>query len=157
MTIDQAAFRQALGHFATGVTVVTTSHEGAFYGMTVSAFSSLSLEPPLILICIQTTTPTHEALADASTFAVNILCEDQEQLSRHFATRQSEKFEGIAYTLGASGCPLLSGVLATIECRITERLPGGDHTIIVGEVLQTAVHKGTPLIYYRSGYGRFRV
>jgi flavin reductase (DIM6/NTAB) family NADH-FMN oxidoreductase RutF len=156
MSIDQAAFRQALGHFATGVTVVTTSHNDALYGMTVSAFSSLSLEPPLVLICIQTTTTTYEALAEASAFAVNILADDQEHLSRHFATPQSEKFEGIAYTLGAGGCPLLGGVLATLECRIVERLPGGDHTIIVGEVEQSAVHDGTPLIYYRSGYGRFR-
>lgn len=141
-----------LGHFASGVTVVTTCHEQINYGITVSSFSSLSLEPPLVLICIDRLVTSHDAIKGAGVFAVNILPEAGERLSRHFATRELDKFSGIAYHLGLNGVPLLDEALATLECRIVQQAPGGDHTIFIGEVMTGATRPDKPLIYYRSGY-----
>lgn len=152
MTIDQGEFRRVLGHFASGVTVVTTCYEQVNYGITVSSFSSLSLVPALVLICIDQSVTSHAALEHSGVFAVNILAEDGERLSRHFATREVDKFNGIAYHLGQNGVPLLDEALATLECRIVQQIPGGDHTIFLGEVLTGATRQGKPLIYYRSGY-----
>ena len=152
MAIDQDEFRRVLGHFASGVTVVTTRHEDVYYGITVSAFASLSLDPPLVLICIEQQAPSHAALQAAGSFAVNILAEDGEYLSRHFASREIDKFDGIAYHIGVTGAPLLNDALATLECRIVQQVQGGDHTIFMGEVLGASTHQGKPLIYYRSGY-----
>lgn len=152
MTIDQGEFRRVLGHFASGVTVVTTCYDQTNYGITVSSFSSLSLDPPLVLICIDQSVTSHAALERSGMFAVNILPEEGEGLSRHFATREVDKFDGVAYHLGQHGAPLLDDALATLECRIVQQLPGGDHTIFLGEVLTGATRTGKPLIYYRSGY-----
>ncbi len=152
MAIDQDEFRRVLGHFASGVTVVTISHEDMLYGITVSSFSSLSLKPPLVLICIDQRVASHSVLLEAGSFAVNILAEDSERLSRHFASREPDKFKGIAYHFGLTGAPLLDGALAMIECRVVGQAPGGDHTIFIGEVLSASTSHGKPLIYYRSGY-----
>ncbi len=156
MSIDQAEFRQALGHFATGVTVVTTGQDGALQAATVSAFSSLSLEPPLVLVCLHNEWGGLPLLKAAGGFAVNILAADGERLSRHFAARSDDKFAGIAYHLAGNGAPLLDEALATLECRVHKLLPGGDHTIIVGEVVAMQVNTGQPLLYYRGGYGAFQ-
>jgi flavin reductase (DIM6/NTAB) family NADH-FMN oxidoreductase RutF len=150
--MDQSLFRQVMGHFASGVTVVTTNHEGHLSGLTVSSFTSLSLEPPLILVCIDHTAASHATIAAAGRFAVNILSEGQEYLSRRFATRDSEKFLADTYTLSSHGLPLLNGALAHIECSLHSSLPGGDHTIYVGEVVAADVNIARPLVYFRSGY-----
>ena len=153
MTVSKDEFRRALGHFASGVTVVTTRpEEGQPLGITVSAFSSLSLEPPLVLICIDKRASLHDHLKEGSHFAVNILAEDQELVSRRFASKVEDRFEGLGYRVGETGAPLLSGALASIECRIVHAYPGGDHTIIVGEVLMADVREGRPLAYFRGGY-----
>ncbi len=152
MAIDQDEFRRVLGHFASGVTVVTVAHENSLYGITVSSFTSLSLNPPLVLICIDKRVITHAVLEQAGSFAVNILAEDGEHLSRHFASREQDKFRGIAFHTGITGAPLLDDVLATIECRIVQQADGGDHTIFMGEVLVGSTRSGKPLIYFRSGY-----
>ena len=153
MTVSKDEFRRALGHFASGVTVVTSrSEDGRPLGITVSAFSSLSLDPPLILICIDKRASLHDHLKEGGHFAVNILAEDQELISRRFASKVEDRFEGIGYREGDMGAPLISGALATIECRIVHSYPGGDHTIIVGEVLATEVSNGRPLAYFRGGY-----
>lgn len=152
MAIEQDTFRRVLGHFASGVTVVTVAHENTLHGITVSSFASLSLHPPLVLICIDKLVGSHATLQAAGHFAVNILAEDGEDLSRHFASREPDKFKGIAYQPGSNGDPLLDKALATIECRITQQADGGDHTIFMGEVLAAATKPGKPLIYYRSGY-----
>ena len=152
LTIDQGEFRRVLGHFASGVTVVTTCYEQTNYGITVSSFSSLSLVPPLVLICIDQKVSSHAALQNAGVFAVNILPEEGERLSRHFATREVDKFKGVAFHTGQLGAPLLDEALGTIECRIVQQVPGGDHTIFIGEVTAAATRPGKPLIYYRSGY-----
>lgn len=155
MGINQTLFRQVMGHFASGVTVVTACDNGVCSGITVSAFCSLSLEPPLVLICIDRTTSSHEVITGAGTFAVNILPENGEGLSRHFAGRIPDKFADVAFHTGQTGAPLLDGALATIECRLVERYPGGDHSIFIGEVLAAHVREGErPLVYYRSGYRR---
>jgi len=152
MPIDDARFRQAMGHFASGVTVVTTEQEGELYGMTVSSFSSVSLKPPLILICIDKGVPSHDAIRNAGHFVVNILEERQEHLSRRFATTTNDKFKGVAWHSGQLGLPLLDNTLAAIECRLREVLDGGDHTIFIGEVMDAEIHEGAPLLYYRRGY-----
>ena len=152
MPIDEFRFRQALGHFASGVTVVTTEHEGKLYGMTVSSFASLSLKPPLILICVDKTVNTHEAIAASGRFAVNILEQDQEHLSRRFATHEDNKFVGVAWHIGQFGLPVLEGVLTVIECHVRNTIEGGDHTIFIGEVMDAEINQGSPLLYYRRGY-----
>lgn len=154
MPVDPSTFRAALGRFASGITIVTARDaDGRDVGMTVSAFSSLSLNPPLILVCVDHGASVAPVLESATTFAVNILCEDQEPLSRRFAEREVDRFDGVAYERGQLGVALLSGTLAHLECRTVTRHVAGDHTILVGEVVATEVHEGNPLLYYRSGYG----
>lgn len=153
MGVSNEEFRRTLGHFPSGVTVVTA--KGADKqprGLTVSAFSSLSLDPPLILICIDLRASIHDELKEGSQFAVNILSEGQEAVSRRFASKDPDRFNGVGYTEGANGAPLLDGALAHIECRVVNAYPGGDHTIFAGEVEATAVRENKPLIYFRGGY-----
>lgn len=152
MTLDAALFRQAMSRFASGVTVVTTSQAGELYGLTVSSFSSLSLEPRLALVCIDGRTRLHAALAASQVFVINILASDQEALSRHFAGPQKHDWSGIVHTLGVHGAPVLDGALATLECRLASTFTGGDHTIVVGEIEQATAADGAPLVYYRAGY-----
>jgi flavin reductase (DIM6/NTAB) family NADH-FMN oxidoreductase RutF len=152
MPIDEMRFRQVMGRFASGVTVVTTTHGDELFGLTVSSFASLSLNPQLLLICVDKSVRAHQSIADAGIFAVNILSERQEHLSRRFASRDIDKFAGVGWRRGLLGLPLLEGALATIECRVHSSLPGGDHTIFVGEVFDAEVHEGAPLLYFRSGY-----
>lgn len=154
-TIDPALFRSVLGRFASGVTVVTARDSARTdHGMTVSAFCSLSLDPLLVLICVEHNTVLHGVLADASQFAVNMLASGQESISRRFSEQIDDRFEGIGYTRGITGCAILGGVLGYLECDIDARFPGGDHTIIVGKVIAAAAHKGSPLLYYRGGYAQ---
>ena len=152
MPIDESRFRQAMGYFATGVTVVTTEHGGQLYGMTVSSFASLSLKPPLVLICIEKILTTHTAIAEAGQFAINILEQGQEHLSRRFAMRENDKFVGVAWHSSRFGLPVIEGALAIIECQLRDTFPGGDHSIFVGEVMDAELRQGSPLLYYRRGY-----
>jgi flavin reductase (DIM6/NTAB) family NADH-FMN oxidoreductase RutF len=156
MPIDEFRFRQAMGHFASGVTVVTTKHAEQFYGMTVSSFASLSLKPPLVLICIDKLVSSHDAIKESGHFVVNILEKRQEHLSRRFSISESDKFTGVAWRTGQLGLPVLEDVLAVIECRLSEILPGGDHTVFIGEVVYASVSEGTPLLYYRRGYHQLK-
>jgi flavin reductase (DIM6/NTAB) family NADH-FMN oxidoreductase RutF len=156
MSVDQETFRTLLSRFLSGVTIVTTSDDdGRPHGMTVSSFCSVSLEPPLILVCIDRTASLHDLLIRAETFAVNILAGDQEVLSRRFADTGIEaRFDGVAWSQGSAG-PLIDGVHATLECKSVGHLPGGDHSIIIGQVLGgSAASRGSPLLYYRGGYGQ---
>ena len=155
--IDDAEFKRAMSHFASGVTVVTTEHEGTRYGMTVASFASLSLHPPLVLVCVEKSVKSHEAIAASRKFGVSILAIDQADISNRFASRVDDKFEGIETSRGAStGVPLLAGALTAIECELREQLPGGDHTIFVGEVVSITTGEGAPLVYYGSGYRELR-
>ncbi len=157
MAIGPDDFRRVLGHFASGVTVVTTwDADGRPTGLTASAFTAVSLTPPLVLICVDHRSQSYEALTTYGRFAVNILAANQEALSRRFASNRPGKCERITFQKGAQGLPLLRAALAHLECRTVHRYPGGDHTIFVGEVETAAVGKGEPLLYYRRHYGRLR-
>ena len=152
MPIDDAGFKQAMSHFASGVTVVTTEHDGTPYGLTVASFASLSLHPPLVLVCIEKTVKSHDAIASAKKFGVSILGAQQADVSNRFASKSDDKFAGIATTRGELGVPLIDGAVCTMECKVRDQLPGGDHSIFVGEVADVHVREGAPLVYFRSGY-----
>lgn len=156
MPIDDAHFRLAMSHFASGVTIVTTEHEGRPFGMTVASFASLSLNPKLVLICIETSVKTHDAIIAAGKFGVNILGSDQADISSRFASRAEDKFAGIDIFRDTLDIPMITGALTTIECRLHAQLPGGDHSIFVGEVADVQTREGDPLLYFRSGYREMR-
>jgi|SRR5438105_1855101 len=156
MPVDEARFKAALSHFASGVTIVTTEHDGKPYGMTVASFASLSLHPPLVLVCVENSVKTHEAIGAAQKFGVSILTQEQADISAKFASRRDDKFEGVAVTRGELGVPLIANALTTLECALRESLPGGDHTIFVGEVVDAQTRDGVPLLYFRSGYREMR-
>ena len=134
--------------------VSTRGADGSDQGMTVSAFCPLSLDPPLVLICIEHSASVHEALTTAPGFAVNILSARQEQIARRFSIVDIERFEGVGFTRSSSGYAILDDILGLIECRRVALHEGGDHTIIVGEVEATRIEIGTPLLYYRGGYAQ---
>ncbi|MGI8510092.1 MAG: flavin reductase family protein [Gemmatimonadaceae bacterium] len=155
MSLDPDAFRAVLGRFATGVTIVTaTDAQGVDHGMTVSAFSSLSLNPPRVLICIEHSASMHALLMETSHFAINILSDAQEETARRFAETGAQRFTGVGFTRGDRNLPILSDVLAYVECRRVAVHEGGDHTIIVGETETATVRDGKPLLYYRGGFAQ---
>jgi flavin reductase (DIM6/NTAB) family NADH-FMN oxidoreductase RutF len=156
MPIDDAHFRLAMSHFASGVTIVTTSHDGKPFGMTVASFASLSLHPPLVLVCIERSVKTHDAIAAAGKFGVSILSSAQADISSKFASRNDDKFGGVDLVPGEMDVPLIAGALTAIECRVFDQLPGGDHSIFIGEVLKIHTTEGDPLLYFRSGYREIR-
>ncbi len=154
MAIDKGQFRHVLGHFAAGVTVITTrGADGAPYGLTATAFTSVSLEPPLILVCVDKKSESHPHFS-SGVFAVNFLGAHQEHLSQHFAKSGGDKFGQMEYRTGATGAPLLAGTLGYLECRTRHVYEGGDHTIFVGEVVEADVSDVEPLLYFRGGYRR---
>lgn len=151
--VDPASFRASLARFASGVTVLTLrDRDGRDCGMTATAFSSLSLDPPLILVCVGHAASIAPSLADATHFAVHLLAAEQAPLARRFAEKDVDRFAGLTVRRGTADLPLLDGALATLQCRIQARHPGGDHEIIVGEVLAAASRDGEPLVYFRGGY-----
>jgi flavin reductase (DIM6/NTAB) family NADH-FMN oxidoreductase RutF/DNA-binding XRE family transcriptional regulator len=154
--VDEAAFRTAIAHFATGVTIITTLDAGKPAGMTASAVTSLSLDPVLLLVCINHKLRTHEAIDNSNCFVVNVLGERQEELALHFARPSPDKFAGIELDLDHE-LPVLSDAIAWFSCDVQERFPGGDHTIFTGLVTDCAAKPGRrPLLYFRSGFGTLR-
>ncbi len=146
-------FRNALGAFGTGVTVITTrAADGSLHGLTANSFSAVSLQPRLVLWSQSLRTASHAVFEAATHFAINILSTDQVDLSRRFARSAPDKFAGLAVTEGLGGCPLLPGAVATFECQAVARHPGGDHVIHVGEVLRYAYAEGAPLLFVRGRY-----
>jgi Conserved protein/domain typically associated with flavoprotein oxygenases, DIM6/NTAB family len=155
MTIDQHAFRAVLGRFSSGVTVVTlVDGEGVDCGMTVSAFCSVSLVPPLILVCVDHAASIYASMAKAENFTVNILSEGQEALARRFADPESDRFDGIGFTRGGNGSAILGDVLGYLQCKVVARHVTGDHDVIIGEVEEASADEGRPLLYYRGGYAQ---
>jgi len=153
MATEPSELRKVMGCFATGVTVITTRDQsGNPYGLTANAVTSLSLTPPLLLICVDRKAETFPHFFDSKIFMLNILAEDQEALSRRFATTGGEKFAGVACRIGHLGTPILEGTLGHIECRITETLEGGDHVIHIGEVEHAEARGGDPLLFFRGRY-----
>lgn len=151
--VSPDAFRRAMASFAASVTVVTcVDGRGRHHGMTATAFSSVSLEPPLCLVCIDKGASVLPAFRESGHFAVNMLASDQEDLSIRFAGPDDARFDGVGWRAGASGCALIAGAIATVECRLTEVVSGGDHDILLGLVVSTAIGEGAPLLYFRGGY-----
>lgn len=155
--ITAAEFREAMGHFATGVTVVTSvTSQGEPVGTTANAVSSLSLDPPLLLVCFDRQSLTLAAIRTHGAFAVNMLAAPQQHLSANFARRGfAAAWDGVGHRPGCTGCPRLHDVLAVVECTVEYRLPGGDHEIVVGRVreVEMAADGTAPLLYWRGGYG----
>ncbi len=160
MSFDSLSFRKCLGRFATGVTVVTTRVEDRIHGMTVNSFTSVSLVPPLILFCPKNGTRTFEMLKSSGVYAVNVLSGEQAYISERFAgmlTDDADRFAGLGHTPGPlTGCPLLTGCLAHLECRLVDHHRAGDHNICVAEVIGlSAPGEGDPLLYYSGNYYQF--
>ena len=154
MDIDVKKFRDTLGCFTTGVTIIpTVDTEGRPVGLTANSFSSLSLDPPLVLFCLDRNVVSFAAFHDNRHFAVNILGADQEDVSRRFARSGSEKWNGVAFDTWDTGCPILGGCIANLECNIHSIYEGGDHVIVVGEVVRLSNGGGTPLAFFRGQYG----
>lgn len=155
MAIDKTLFRRVMGNFAAGVTVVTTvGPAGQPYGLTATAFTSVSLLPPLALVCVDKKSETYPYFHPAGVFAVNFLSVDQEYVSQRFATSGGDKFDGLEWRGGELGAPLLAGTVGYVECRIAHAYEGGDHTIYVGEIAAADAAEGEPLVYFRGAYRR---
>lgn len=156
MTIDKRKLRDAMGSFATGVCVATvTLDRNTAIGMTINSFSSVSLEPPLILWSIQYTSECFDAFNASDKFAINILATEHEAHSNVYSRKGSHALDASHYSLGRTGSPVLRGSLATFECRVWARYPGGDHLILVGEVLDlTTRPHGRPLLFHKGKYAR---
>jgi flavin reductase (DIM6/NTAB) family NADH-FMN oxidoreductase RutF len=153
MVIDKQEFRRVLGHFAAGVTVVTTrGADGTPYGLTATAFTSVSLEPPLVLVCVDKRSESHPHFLASGVFTVNFLALDQEDISRRFAISGGDKFVGLASHAGATGAPVLADTLGHLDCRTTSVVDAGDHTIFVGAVEAGAAREAQPLLYFRGAY-----
>ena len=151
--ISNEDFRRAMSHFPSGVTVITTRDTaGAPHGLTVSAFCSLSAEPPLILACINKLTGSHYAFIERGAFVVHILGEHQRHLSEQFAEPRLDKFGGVPVLETENGLPVLQGALVTLECTLVEPFDGGDHSILVGKVESAVVNDSKPLVYFRGDY-----
>jgi len=153
MPIEPNELRRVMGHFATGVTIITTiSKEGVPFGLTANAFTSVSLNPPLLLISVDKKAESYAHFEQSKVFTVNILSDEQETLSRKFAVSGGDKFQGVAYQMGANGVPILDGTLAYIECKLYAVHDGGDHTLFLGEIEEARTREIKPLIFYRGGY-----
>jgi flavin reductase (DIM6/NTAB) family NADH-FMN oxidoreductase RutF len=148
--------RRVMGRFATGVTVVTTLDGDQPHGMTANAVASVSLRPPLVLVCVDRAADSHDIIDRAGLFALNVLSRDQQPLSDRFAVKEGESahgLEGVPHHAGATGAPILDGAIAFLECRVAERYPGGDHTIFLGEVVAAdPLSDDGPLIFYQGRY-----
>ena len=155
--IDGDTFRQVLGHFATGVTVITAAAAEGPVGLAVNSFTSVSLDPPLVAFCAALSSSTWPSIRAAGHFCVNIVAEDQEDVCRVFATKGADRFTTVGWRQAThSGAPILDRVLAWIDCEIDAEHAAGDHIIVVGRVQEVGVERdGKPLVFFRGGYGRY--
>ncbi|HEY8552498.1 MAG TPA: flavin reductase family protein [Thermaerobacter sp.] len=153
MPIAPQLLRQAMGQFATGVTVITAEVDGAVHAMTANAITSVSLEPPLVLVCVGRQRAMHGVLERAGRYGINVLAADQEPVARFFA-RQTDQEPAYRFVQQPPKAPRLEGALAYLDCRVVERLPGGDHTIFLAEVEHAEVYGGDPLLFFGGRYAR---
>ena len=156
--MDSWLYRRTCARFATGITVVTTYDSARHpHGMTVNSFSSVSLDPPLVLVSIDLRNAILGHFLTTRSFAINILAEGQEDLSQRFSSAAENRFEGVAWRAGMAGVPILSGVLAHLECTVAQTFEAGDHVVLIGEVLHAEINPADdarPLVYFGSGYRR---
>lgn len=157
MGISPEDFKAALGRWATGVTIVTARAGDRVHGMTVSAFTEVSLDPPLVLFCADKASNTLPLVEEGRVFAVNVLARDQEALSNRFASKKHEwqRFDGLDYEQGESGAPLLSGAVTNLDCRVVASHDHGDHVVYIGEVLAVRTSDRPPLLHFHGRYGDF--
>jgi flavin reductase (DIM6/NTAB) family NADH-FMN oxidoreductase RutF len=157
-SFDAAKFRQVLGHFPTGVTVITSHNADGPIGLAVGSFASLSLEPPQVLFCAGKQSSSWPKIEATGKFCVNLLADNQEDVCRVFASSAKDKFAEIGWKRSGNGSPLLEGVLGYIDCDVAQVVESGDHFVVIGAVHDLDVlHEGGPLIFYRGGYGRFSI
>ncbi len=155
MPIETQELRRVMGHFATGVTVITTKDkDGTPQGLTANAFMSLSLNPPLVLISVDKGATCYVCFEAGSGFTVNFLAEGQEEISKRFATKGIDKFNGLQWHPGGNGAAIIDGVIGYVECKITQCHDGGDHTIVVGEILNVSATGDRPLLFFKGKYQR---
>jgi len=159
--ISADQYRRIMGNFATGVTIVTTAHDGRIAGMTANAITSVSLEPMLLLFCADKRTRTHDMIDRSGVFAVNILTQEMSELAKVFgenpgAPGEDERFRGVKYHTARTGAPILDENMGWIECQVTYRYAGGDHTIFVAEVVNAGERLGNPLVFWRGRYIQLR-
>lgn len=152
MTFDAQLQRKIMGCFATGVTVVTCEHDGKLHGMTANAVTSLSLDPPLVLVAVAKTAGFHATLTAARSFAMNMLSEAQQDLSNRFAQKGEKPFDDIPHTCGETGAPIFNEALAHVDCQLEEILAGGDHDIFIGRIVAGKAGEGRPLLYFNGQY-----
>lgn len=157
MSLDPAEFRKAMGYFATGVTIITLDLDGEVHGMTANAFASVSLDPLLVLVCVDHTARTHAHLHAKKRFGVNILTEHQLAISQYYARparthEHAEKEAGARFGRTAKGTPMLHGALVYLECKLQSAQEAGDHTIFIAEVEDVVVREGDPLLFFRGKY-----
>lgn len=150
--IDEARFREVLGHFATGITVVTAMEDGTPVGFTCQAFTSLSLDPPMVALAPAKSSTSWPRIRKAGSFCVNVLGSHQEAVCRAFAVSGGDKFAGIGWRPGSTGAPVIEGALAVVECELGIIHDAGDHELVTGRVLSTEVGEGLPLLFYRGGF-----
>ena len=155
--LDAAAFRQVIGRFMSGVVVITAAHAGERRGMTVSAISSLSLDPPMIVACLNAASATQETVRRAGAFAVNVLAEHQEHLAALFARPGPDPFDQVGSHPGLTGAPILADTLAVLECRIAQEVRGGSHRVLLADVVAATAGEGSPLAYFRGRFGRIEL
>jgi flavin reductase len=157
MKLVPSEFRKAMGAFATGVTIITVDLEGEVHGMTANAFTSVSLDPMLVLVCVDHTTRTHAHLHAKKRFGINVLCEDQRAISEYYArperTHENAEVEaGARFDRTGHGTPVLHGALAYLECRLQSAQEAGDHTIFIAQVEDVVLNDGDPLLFFRGRY-----
>lgn len=152
--VENEVYRDVIGRFASGVTVITTVTRGVDHGTTASAVSSLSIEPPMLLICLNKTSDTQAAIMQSGVFGVNILAEHQGEVAYQFAKKGQDKFDGVAVQRGGTGVPLVRDALAHLECEVEETVTGGTHTVFLARVREAAGSEGAPLTYFRGRFGR---
>jgi flavin reductase (DIM6/NTAB) family NADH-FMN oxidoreductase RutF len=157
MNLTASEFRKAMGRFATGVTIVTVDLDGGVHGMTANAFASVSLDPMLVLVCVDHTTRTHAHLHAKKRFGINVLCEDQQAISEYYARPErthehAEEEAGARFERTRHGTPMLQGSLAYLECRLHSAQDAGDHTIFIAAVEDVVVREGEPLLFFRGKY-----
>lgn len=151
--IKPAELRAFAGNFPTGIAVITVRNSrGECHGLTMNSVTTLSLTPPLILICLDNASNTLQALDDAAHFCVHYLAEDQHEISNLFASKAGDKFSSLNYAVSELGCAVIEGVVAHAECEVVDRYPGGDHTIVIGRLHNAVVTGGSPLVFHRGTY-----
>lgn len=152
--VSTEELKRVLARWATGVTIVTSRAGDRVHGMTVTAFTEASIEPPLVLICADRSSSTHAAIAQGRVFAVNLLSDEQQALSQRFASQEEEsrRFDGLEVETGKTGAPLISGALAALDCRVVAAHEAGDHVIYVGHVAEARYADREPLLYYAGAY-----